>query len=71
MEQHPRDKNVREGNRDHLPGEGRKTEDHLQETSQQLLNEDGTIKIGTRGLTQELSEIAINSSFMKTVPMWT
>ena len=46
-------------------------EDNLQGKSQQLLNEDGTIKIRTRGLTQELSEIAMNSSFTKNVPMWT
>ena len=50
MEQHPRDKNVREDNHDHPPREGRKTEDHLQETSQQLLNEEGIIKNWDKGI---------------------
>ena len=46
MEHHPHDKYVREENYDHPPREGTKKEDHLQETSHQLLNEDGTIKKG-------------------------
>ena len=44
MKQHPRDKNVREDNHDHPPREGGKMENSLQGISQQLLNEDGTVK---------------------------
>ena len=50
MEQHPRDKNVREDNHEHPSREGRKTEVHLQETSHQLLNEDGTITNWDEGI---------------------
>ena len=71
MEHHPHDKNVQEDNRDHPPKERRKMNDHLQDASQQLLNEDRTIKIGMRDLTQELSESVMNSSFAITFPMWT
>ena len=53
MEHHPHDKNVREDNHEHPPREGRNMEDHPQEASQQLVNEDRTIKNWEEGLNQD------------------
>ena len=48
MKHHPHDKNVREDNHDHPPREGRNREVYPQKASQQLVNKDGTMKIGSR-----------------------
>ena len=50
MEHQPHVKNVQEDNHDHPQREGRNRGDHPQETSQQFLNEDRTIKNWDEGL---------------------